>query len=140
MAAIPPAELQYQLDHKDDDASRQLAAFFISCMVLSAFFVAVRLVSRKMMKLGVQVDDYTILAGLVWISTWTELDTQVLITTLRSLQRVHSSSCSSTVSFYAPFQPRLLETKCCNSVRRRTGKALGDPHAGPTVPILKSTY
>ena len=68
MATFPPAELQYQLDHQGDDESRQLAAFFIVCMVLSAFFVAVRLVSRKLMKLGLQVDDYTILAGLVRMS------------------------------------------------------------------------
>lgn len=68
MATFPPAELQYQLDHKDDDVSRQLEAFFIVCMLLSACFVAARLASRRMMKLGVQVDDYTILASLVRMS------------------------------------------------------------------------
>lgn len=62
---IPPAELQYQLHHIHENESPALGAFFIVCMVLSAVFVAVRLVSRKIMRIGLQADDYTILAGLV---------------------------------------------------------------------------
>ena len=139
MATIPPAELQYQLDHKDDDASRQLAAFFIVCMVASAFFVAVRLASRRMMRLGVQADDYTVLAGLVWMSDWDWIEGE-LLTPPRSLRRERSSSCSSTIRSRAPGPSLASLYPHRDSVRCRTGKALGNPYARSKASVLQGTF
>lgn len=65
MASPPPEEVRYQLDHRHENESRSLAAFYVVCMVVAFACMGSRIVSRLLVGAGLQADDWTLLVGVV---------------------------------------------------------------------------
>ncbi|KAI4193618.1 MAG: hypothetical protein LQ350_008233 [Teloschistes chrysophthalmus] len=65
MATLPPGEVEYQLAHIRDDRSRELYASQSTCLALACIAVALKFVSRRLIKAKIMADDYMILFALV---------------------------------------------------------------------------
>lgn len=65
MATLPPGEIEYQLAHIHDDRSGELYGTQITCFALACIAVALRLMSRRLIKAKLMADDYMILFALV---------------------------------------------------------------------------
>ncbi|KAL8769045.1 MAG: hypothetical protein Q9209_004831 [Squamulea sp. 1 TL-2023] len=65
-AIIGPKDLQYQLDHINDDRGAEQIASVTIVAVLAVIAVALRFMCRRQMKVSISYDDYLIVAGLVF--------------------------------------------------------------------------
>ena len=65
MAQPSAADIQYQLDHINDDKSVQMVSSQICGMVIAFVAVALRLVSRRIGRVPVLVADFMIVVALV---------------------------------------------------------------------------
>lgn len=65
MAAPPPAEIQYQLQHIQDDQSDQIISAFVVCLAFAIVAVLLRFVARHLNKASLGGDDWAIVVGLV---------------------------------------------------------------------------
>ncbi|KAL9045427.1 MAG: hypothetical protein Q9214_001524 [Letrouitia sp. 1 TL-2023] len=64
MGLLSADEVQYQLAHVHDDRSPELYASQIICYTLACIAVALRLISRRLVRAKLQNDDYMILVAL----------------------------------------------------------------------------
>ena len=62
---LPPKEVQRQLSHKDEFNAGGLAPFLITIQIVSTIAVGMRFWARRMAKVSLRSDDYTLLAALV---------------------------------------------------------------------------
>ncbi len=60
-----PADLQYQLEHIQDDRSGQIAAVVSAMLVVATIAVGLRLFTRWLISAPWKLDDFTIIAALV---------------------------------------------------------------------------
>ncbi|KAL8993130.1 MAG: hypothetical protein Q9188_007403 [Gyalolechia gomerana] len=65
MAAPSPAEIQYQLQHIQDDQSDQIISAFGVCLAFAIVAVLLRFVARHLNKASLGGDDWAILVGLL---------------------------------------------------------------------------
>ncbi|KAI9889654.1 MAG: hypothetical protein M1814_005055 [Vezdaea aestivalis] len=65
---IPPSELVWQLERYNEDRSQGLLAFVVVFYILAAVSVYLRIRARRVMKLALSYDDYTIFAGMVGLT------------------------------------------------------------------------
>lgn len=68
MGLLSPDEVHYQLAHVHDDRSPELYASQIICYVLACIAVALRLISRRLVRAKLQHDDYMIFVALVGLT------------------------------------------------------------------------
>ena len=62
---LPPAEAQYQLDQISDSRVNAIVSSQIACLAIATIAVILRFVSRRMVKVGLEADDWMIVAALV---------------------------------------------------------------------------
>ena len=67
MPRLSPAEIQYEIEHVHDDRSKEMIAAFSVMMILACAAVALRIIARHILNLGLKADDYSIIAALVSI-------------------------------------------------------------------------
>ena len=65
MAQPSASEIQYQLNHINDDKSVQMLSSQICGMVIAFVAVALRLVSRRVGRVPILADDYMVVVALV---------------------------------------------------------------------------
>ena len=65
MDLIPVADLGYQAQHADQNATVPLAVVNISVFAVTTVFVLLKLLSRRISKLKLELDDYTLI--LAWV-------------------------------------------------------------------------
>ena len=66
MATVPtPEELQYQLEHIDEDRTGKIIAANVACLTIAFIFVGLRFLSRWMKRIKYEADDWLVVAGLV---------------------------------------------------------------------------
>ena len=63
--SLPPSELAYQEAHIQDDRSLGLKVTFVIGLVISTVVVALRILSRRVLKAPLKADDWTVIAALV---------------------------------------------------------------------------
>ena len=70
---LPPAEAQYQLAHIHESRAKELVVSHFICLMIAVVAVTLRFVSRRMSKTPLKMDDWMIVAALVWLGnlTWT---------------------------------------------------------------------
>ncbi|KAL8868544.1 MAG: hypothetical protein Q9174_004921, partial [Haloplaca sp. 1 TL-2023] len=64
MSTLSPEEIAHQKAHIHDDRSAELYGAQITCFLLAVIAVALRLVSRRLIKAKIMADDYMILLAL----------------------------------------------------------------------------
>ena len=69
MAQSSSSEIQYQLNHINDDKSGQMVSSQVCGMVIAFAAVALRLVSRRVGRVPILADDYMIVIALVGLSS-----------------------------------------------------------------------
>lgn len=57
-------QIQYQLDHKNEDRASDIIVTHVVCLSLAVVFVALRFISRRL-KAGLGIDDWVMLLALV---------------------------------------------------------------------------
>lgn len=65
MAQLSPTEIQYELDHIDQDLAPSIIAAYVTCLSLAYFAVLLRFVARRTSRSRLQADDLTISIALV---------------------------------------------------------------------------
>ena len=65
MAVIPLLDLQYQEDHRQQDARTALAAVNIISFIATTLILLLRLYSRRVSKFNWEADDWTLIAA--WV-------------------------------------------------------------------------
>ena len=65
MSTLSPKEIAHQKAHIHDDRSTELYGAQITCFLLAVIAVALRLISRRLIKAKLMADDYMILFALV---------------------------------------------------------------------------
>ena len=66
MATVPsPAELQYQLDHPDDNLSPNLIISHAVCLALACVAICLRFTSRHIAEIKYEADDWLMMPALV---------------------------------------------------------------------------
>lgn len=65
MAKLSPSDIQYQLEHLQDNKVPEILEYQIICFILAIIAVILRLVSRRLHRASIQSDDYMILIALV---------------------------------------------------------------------------
>ncbi|KAL8734352.1 MAG: hypothetical protein Q9166_001550 [cf. Caloplaca sp. 2 TL-2023] len=68
MAGMTQAEILYQIQHINDDRSSEILGTAISMAVLSSLAVIGRFACRKKLRVPISYDDYSIFAGLQYVS------------------------------------------------------------------------
>lgn len=61
MGLLPPTVILYQLKHIHDNKAPAVLALLIVCFTLPCIAVLLRLISRRMCKAGIGLDDYMII-------------------------------------------------------------------------------
>lgn len=64
-ASLTPAQIQYQLQHFEDDRSTSIIAALGVCLGLAIVTVLLRFVARHLTRAPLGGDDWTIVFGLV---------------------------------------------------------------------------
>ena len=65
MAKLSPSDIQYQLEHLQDNKIPEILGYQIICFILAIIAVILRQVSRRLIRASTQSDDYIILIALV---------------------------------------------------------------------------
>lgn len=65
MAALPPAVVQYQLEHIHDDRSKEIISALYVTLGFAIITVVLRFVSRHITRARLDWDDWIIVFGLV---------------------------------------------------------------------------
>ena len=68
-SSLPPKEAEYQLAHVNDNKRGTLAATYIVCVPVLFLAVVMRFVSRRIGRIEYRADDWTMVVGLVSISS-----------------------------------------------------------------------
>ncbi|KAL8764456.1 MAG: hypothetical protein Q9194_007075 [Teloschistes cf. exilis] len=69
-------QIQYQLDHKNEDRASDIIVTHVVCLSLAVVFVALRFISRRL-KAGLGIDDWVMLLALLHVLTETAWDPTV---------------------------------------------------------------
>lgn len=65
MASLPPAEIQYQLVHQNENRSADIIAANTIMLVAAYIAVGLRFMSRRLMHATLGADDWMMVVGLV---------------------------------------------------------------------------
>lgn len=65
MGLLPPDAIRYQLEHVNENKAPGVFASVIICFTFACIAVLLRLISRRVHKAGLGLDDYMIVAALV---------------------------------------------------------------------------
>lgn len=65
MASFSPSEMQYQLDHIQDNRAPAFIACYATCLALAFIAVLLRFIARRISRASVLADDWWILVSLV---------------------------------------------------------------------------
>ena len=63
--SLPPEELAYQQAHAGESRVQEITIATIVCLATAWFSVFLRLIARRIVRAGIQADDWMILAGVV---------------------------------------------------------------------------
>ena len=67
MAQLTPTEVQYELEHIDQDRAPNIIAAYATCLSLACIAVVLRFIARKTSRSSLQADDLAIFLALVRI-------------------------------------------------------------------------
>ena len=65
MSTVPPAEIAYQKAHASDFNADGVSAFCITGEIVVVVAVALRIYSRKVSRISLQADDWTLIVAMI---------------------------------------------------------------------------